>query len=76
MNEETGETRRAAYRAWSASRDWGTRMADVREAQKRWSAAQDESSLDNNTQSYTADDYEMAQAIAHLRAAGLIDGDG
>lgn len=76
VNEETGEVMRARYRPWSASRDWGTRMGTVREAQKRWAAEQNAGSLDNNTNSYTTEDADLAAPVAVLRAAGLLDGGG
>jgi hypothetical protein len=52
VDAATGETSRASYRTWSASRDWGLRMGEVVEAQRVW-AREREASLDNNTQTYT-----------------------
>jgi hypothetical protein len=76
VNEATGEIMRARYRPWSASRDWGTRMATVRDVQKRWSAEQNGGSLDNKTNNYTSTDEQIAEAIAVLTAAGLLDEGG
>lgn len=51
--EATGEILRARYRPWSASRGWGLRMRDVRDAQRAWAQARS-ASLDTNTQIYTS----------------------
>jgi len=76
VNEATGEFLRARYRPWSASRDWGVRMAAVREAQKCWAAANDgQTPLDNNTKIYTPAESIQGQATGNLIAGGLIEFD-
>lgn len=49
---KTGELIRARYRPWSASRNWGARMLDVRAAQRAWARARS-ARLDNRGESYT-----------------------